>query len=47
LALSVAGTQEAGIEYPELKALARAERGGISSRHLGSDMSFVQTVSSV
>ena len=44
LALSAASLREAGIEYPELKPLTLAKRGGISSGNLGKDKAFVQTI---
>ena len=47
LALSVGPLREAGVEYPEVKPFARAQRGGISSGNLGDDKDFVQTVTDV
>lgn len=47
LALSVGPLREAGVEYPEVKPFARAQRGGISSGNLGDARAFVQTVTGV
>jgi hypothetical protein len=47
LALSVGPLREAGVEYPEVKPFARAQRGGISSGNLGFDKDFVRTVTEV
>ncbi|MCX5966463.1 MAG: hypothetical protein NTV57_02245 [Cyanobacteria bacterium] len=44
LALSVGSLRQAGIEYPELRSLAGARLGCITSGNLGSAVAFVDTI---